>query len=255
MKAPEKKRLDLRLVELGLCETRSKAQALILSGSVLVNDTPETKAGALVSEEAEIRFKKGAEQDQKYVSRGAHKLVAALQSFSVSVVGKKALDVGASTGGFTQVLLEAGATEVIALDVGHSQLDWKIRSDARVRVLEKVNARNLSPEDLPFIPEVIVMDVSFISVTKILPALSRVGAEGHDLIILIKPQFEVEKGQIGKGGIVKDSSLFPVVIEKIKTAAMGSGYDFRGIIDSPILGTDGNREFLAYWNYRHGLKD
>lgn len=244
MKAPGKKRLDVLLVDRGLVQSRERAQALILAGSVLVKDVPCTKAGTSFPEDVAIRLR---EADHPYVSRGALKLKGALEAFRVSVENRLALDVGASTGGFTQVLLEAGATRVIAVDVGFNQMDWKIRQDPRVECIEKVNARNLTLEVVRQKVDVVTIDVSFISLEKIFPAVFALVAPGGDVISLIKPQFEVGREEVGKGGIVTSEAARKDSVERITKAAMALGWRRVGLIDSPITGTDGNIEYLAHW--------
>ena len=243
----ETERLDLLLVKLELTSSRERAQALILAGRVLVNDVPVTKPGTKISSQAHIRLR---EEGSPYVSRGAQKLIGALDGFSISVQGLVALDVGASTGGFTQVLLERGAPSVFAVDVGHNQLDWILRKDPRVRVMEKVNARNLSFDQIGQKVGIIVIDVSFISLDKILPAvLQFMGPQTH-LVCLIKPQFEVGRGKVGKGGIVRSETDRQEAVTKVTTFAESIGLAQRGLIESPITGTDGNQEFLAHWTLR-----
>ena len=238
-----KTRLDLLLVELGLAPSRERAQSLILAGKVLLADEPATKAGQAVKDEdrARVRLR---EQDHGYVSRGALKLLAALDQFGVQPRGV-GLDIGASTGGFTQVLLERGAAEVYAIDVGQNQLDWKVRSDPRVHVHEKVNARNLEFSLIGRTVDLIVMDVSFISITKILPALLVFATPETDWITLIKPQFEVGRERVGKGGIVVNEDDRLSAVAAVTSAAESLGLRRLGLIDSPITGTDGNHEYLA----------
>ncbi len=234
------------LVEQGLAPTRERAQSLILSGQVLVNDTPVTKAGQQVSIESVVRVRG---EDHPYVSRGGIKLAAALDSFSVPVQGRVGLDVGASTGGFTHVLLLRGALQVFAIDVGHNQLDWKIRNDARVIVHEKVNARNLSFALIDRKVDLIVMDVSFISIEKVLPALVQFSGPDTDWITLIKPQFEVGKENVGKGGIVTSEAARQQAVDRITVFGETLGLKRLGLIESPITGTQGNKEFLAHWRH------
>jgi len=241
---PKKERLDKLLVDRGLVSTRARAQAMILAGHVLVNDEPVTKAGSAVAPDAEIRLK---EPELKYVSRGALKLKAALDRFQVEVQDRLALDVGASTGGFTEVLLESGAREVHAIDVGTNQLAWKIRSDPRVKVREQYNARHLKYEDFNAIFDLVVMDVSFISVRLILPALAPVTRSGTEHLVLFKPQFEVGREWVGEGGIVQDQDHAREVLKETVEWADGIGLEFRGMTDSPIQGTDGNHEYLVHW--------
>lgn len=239
-----KKRLDLYLVERGLAPSRQRAQALILSGNVLVNDEPVTKAGSPVAEGAIVRVRG---EDHPYVSRGGLKLKRALDELRISVTGRVALDVGASTGGFTEVLLLNGAEKVFAVDVGHNQLDWKLRSDSRVVVREKLNARDMPFDEIGRKVEVIVMDVSFISIEKILPNLVQFATTETDWITLIKPQFEVGRENVGKGGIVTDETARLAVIDRITRFGETLGLRRIGLIGSPITGTDGNKEFLAHW--------
>lgn len=245
-----KKRLDTLMVERGLAETKSKARSLIMSGNVYVGGERIDKAGALVREGAEISVK---ESGLRYVSRGGLKLEAALKSFEIDVSAKTALDVGSSTGGFTDCLLQSGASRVYAVDVGYGQLDWKLRNDPRVVVREKLNARYLRPEDIGERVDIVVMDVSFISLTMVIPPAAGVLKPGGVLIALIKPQFEVGKGEVGKGGIVRDEEKHREVIEKIENFVRGLGFDVKGVIPSPILGAEGNKEFLiAAVNVRGG---
>lgn len=246
-----KTRIDALLVERGLVPSREKAQALLLAGQVLVNDAPVTKPGTRVASDAAVRLR--GELDP-YVARSAHKLIGALDAFSVEVRGRVALDVGASTGGFTQVLLERGATQVIALDVGHNQLDWKIRNDPRVIVLEKTNARTLTPEILGRTVDLITVDVSFISLELIFPALIAVSNASLDLITLIKPQFEVGRERVAKGGIVRDEGHRQAAVAQVTAAAERLGLRRLGLIESPLTGTDGNQEYLAHWKLSSLLK-
>jgi 23S rRNA (cytidine1920-2'-O)/16S rRNA (cytidine1409-2'-O)-methyltransferase len=236
-----KERLDKLLVARGLVETRAKAQSLILAGRVFVNDQRVDKAGHLIAAEATLRIK----ERLPYVSRGGIKLAAALDHFMVDPAGKHCLDVGASTGGFTDCLLQRGAASVVALDVGYGQLDWRLRQHPRVEVREQVNARYLSPEDFTKPFDLIVSDVSFISLTKILPAITPLMGAGGVLILLVKPQFEAGRSEVGKGGIVRNPVVQKRVVEEVGRAAIEEGLTSRGAIESPILGADGNREFLA----------
>jgi 23S rRNA (cytidine1920-2'-O)/16S rRNA (cytidine1409-2'-O)-methyltransferase len=239
-----KKRIDLLLVERGLAATRERAQGLILAGQVLVSDVPVTKPGQSVSEEAAIRIRG---DDHPYVSRGGIKLAAALEAFHISASGRSALDIGASTGGFTHVLLLNGAVKVFAVDVGHSQLDWLIRKDPRVVVHEKVNARNLEFALIGQKVDLIVVDVSFISLDKIFPAAMQFAHSETDWVTLIKPQFEVGKEKVGKGGIVTSEDDRQEVIRRLVAFAESLGLAHLGLIESPITGTQGNKEFLAHW--------
>jgi 23S rRNA (cytidine1920-2'-O)/16S rRNA (cytidine1409-2'-O)-methyltransferase len=244
-----KVRLDKLLVERGMVASRERGQALILAGKVLVNDQKIEKAGAPVEAEATIRL---LGDDLKYVSRGGLKLEKALEHWKVDVGGRICLDIGASTGGFTDCLLQHGAARVISVDTGYGQIDMKLRNDARVRLLEKTNARFLKPADVGEVVDLIVMDVSFISATMVLPAVvgagfpSHVPRDGRQLIVLVKPQFEVGREQVGKGGIVRDEAAQLAAVDKVRTAVVGLVVDQVDVIDSPILGAGGNREFLLY---------
>ena len=241
-----RERIDKLLVERGLADSRTKAQALVMAGAVLVNEQLIHKPSELFSQDANIRIKESA--TQRYVSRGGIKLEAALREFNVEVNGLLCLDVGASTGGFTDCLLQHGARRVVALDVGHNQLDWKIRNDSRVEVREAVNARHLTPDDFDDKFDLVTIDVSFISLTKIVRAVVALLTDAGRVIALIKPQFEVGKDEVGKGGIVKDPSQHARVISEVNAAAGSLGLKNAGVIESPITGADGNIEFLAlYW--------
>jgi len=236
-----KVRLDNLLVNRKLAESRQKAQAMILAGQVLVNDQRIDKPGRMVDEASEVRIKG---EQLRYVSRGGLKLEAALREFNVSVADLSCIDVGASTGGFTDCLLQHGARQVTAIDVGHNQLAWKLRQDRRVRLREGVNARYLSAGDFPERFDIATMDLSFISITKVLPALITVLKPGARIIALIKPQFEVGRNEVGKGGIVKDAAKHQRVINDISAFACSIGLTVEGVIESPISGADGNKEFL-----------
>ncbi|HUK91538.1 MAG TPA: TlyA family RNA methyltransferase [Blastocatellia bacterium] len=238
-----KHRIDNILVERGLAETRSKAQALVLAGSVLVENQRVDKPGKLFDPGSEIRLK---DAPTKYVSRGGLKLEAALTQFQIGAANKICLDIGASTGGFTDCLVQHGAKSVWALDVGHNQLAWKIRNDPRVVVIEGQNVRDLNPNQFDAAFAIVTMDVSFISLTKALPAVPPLLSGDSDIVALIKPQFEVGKGQVGKGGIVKDPEKHREVIRKIAEFADSIGLTTAGLIESPILGAEGNREFLIH---------
>jgi 23S rRNA (cytidine1920-2'-O)/16S rRNA (cytidine1409-2'-O)-methyltransferase len=241
MKNPARQRIDQLLVDRGLAESRAKAQALLLAGSVLVNGQKAEKAGQTVSIEAEVQL-----LDQlPFVSRGGIKLDAALTHFGIDVNGKVCLDVGASTGGFTDCLLQRGAARVYAVDVGTTQLDWKIRTDPRVVVKDHTNARHLQPADIGELCALAVCDVSFISVTLILPALPPMLIPEGEMVILVKPQFEVGREDVGKGGIVRDPELHAAACLKAQKAAESLGYR-TSLIDSPIHGAEGNREFLLH---------
>jgi 23S rRNA (cytidine1920-2'-O)/16S rRNA (cytidine1409-2'-O)-methyltransferase len=236
-----KERIDRILVDRGLAQTRSRAQAMILAGTVLVSDQRIDKPGQMVDSESEVRIKGDS---SKYVSRGGLKLEAALREFDIDPEGKLCLDVGASTGGFTDCLLQRGATRVWALDVGHNQLAWKIRNDARVVVIEGHNARDMPKERFGTTFEIATIDVSFISLTMVVPAVLSVVSDEADIVALIKPQFEVGKGEVGKGGIVRDPRKHRAVLNGIVGFAAGIELDTFGLVESPILGAQGNREFL-----------
>lgn len=238
----KKQRLDLLLAERDLAPSRSRAQALIMGGGVYVDGQKVDKAGTLVKNDAEITIK---DSSIKYVSRGGLKLEGALEHFNIDVNGMVALDVGASTGGFTDCLLQEGATKVYALDVGYGQLDWKLRNDDRVVVMEKVNARHLESNDIPELVDIVVMDVSFISLTKVIPSTIEFLKPKGLLVALIKPQFEVGKGEVGKGGIVRDENKHTQVVNKITKHLEELNFDIKGVIASPILGAEGNKEFLV----------
>ena len=231
------------LVERGLVGSREQGHGMILAGDVLVNDKPVTKAGSLVDAGSVIRFRS---TPLPYASRGGTKLEKALQEFQIDVSGKTALDVGASSGGFTDCLLAHGAREVFAVDVGYGQLDWKLRNDPRVRVYEKTNIRYLDVSALPRHAELATIDVSFISLKLVLPAVKKLLVPAGAIVALIKPQFEVGKGNVGKGGVVRSPAEHLRVIEEIKESAAQLGYAARGIVDSPLLGPKGNKEFFLH---------
>lgn len=238
-----KLRLDRLLVDRGLVESRERGQALIIAGQVLVNGQKQDKAGALVPGDAEIRMLGKA---HPYVGRGGLKLEAALREFKVSVEKKTALDVGASTGGFTDCLLQHGCSRVYAVDVGYGQMAWKLRQDPRVMVIERTNIRSMDPSLIPWPVDIVVIDASFISLEKVIPSVMQFLKPGSELIALIKPQFEVGKGQVGKGGIVRDEEQRTEVVEKVKAFFIETGLTINGVIPSPITGQDGNVEFLIY---------
>ena len=236
-----KERLDKLVLERGLAPSRERAKALIMAGQVVVGDHLADKAGLLVDITAEIRLKG---EPMPYVIRGGLKLEKGLDFFGIDVVGLLALDVGASTGGFTDCLLQRGARGVIAVDVGYGQLAWKLREDPRVLNLEKTNIRHLEPETLPEVPDLAVIDASFISLDKVLPPTLRLIKDGGTIIALIKPQFEVGRGQVGKGGVVRDEKKHLEVVETIRALAQSLGLLVLGVCESPILGPAGNKEFL-----------
>jgi 23S rRNA (cytidine1920-2'-O)/16S rRNA (cytidine1409-2'-O)-methyltransferase len=239
-------RLDTLLVERGLVATRERARALILAGQVRVNGQPATKAGHTVQPEDGVTLDT---PDHPYVGRGGLKLAHALDVFGITPAGRMALDVGASTGGFTDVLLQRGATRVVAVDVGHGQLDWKLRSDPRVVVMERQNARTLTPQQLPEDARrfhLITIDVSFISLRQILPVLPPLLHPGGDVVALVKPQFEAGREEVGKGGIVRDEGVHKRVVDEVTAAAQVLGLQRTGVVESPITGMEGNREFLLH---------
>ncbi|HEY0429935.1 MAG TPA: TlyA family RNA methyltransferase [Pyrinomonadaceae bacterium] len=242
----KKERIDKLLVEFGFADSRTKAQALVMAGVVVVNEKRIEKPSQEFPADAKIRIK-GKPAESKYVGRGGLKLEKALQEFQIRVTKYVCLDVGASTGGFTDCLLQNGVEKVVAVDVGTNQLVWKLRNDERVEVRENINARYLKPEDFSEQFDLIVMDVSFISVTKILPVLPPLLKMEGKIIILIKPQFEVGRGEVGKGGIVRDRDKHERIVSEINSFAANCGLRVSGVIDSPILGADGNKEFLALY--------
>lgn len=243
MAAIPKTRLDILLTERGLVPSRERARALILAGRVLVDGIAVAKAGTAVRADAAITL---TEPDMPWVGRGGVKLAHALDTFQVDVTGREALDVGASTGGFTDVLLSRGARRVVALDVGHGQLDWRIREDPRVIVMERRNARELQPDWLPGRVSVVVIDVSFISLRLILPVLPPVLDPGGDVVALVKPQFEAGRDEVGRGGLVLDTAIHEAVIERVTLAAQAAGLTRLAMTPSPITGATGNQEYFLH---------
>jgi len=242
MAKPGKSRLDVLLVERGLAPSRERAQAILLAGQVRVNGIRVGKAGSQVATDARIEI---AGETPRYASRGGLKLEGALEDFSVDPRDRICLDVGSSTGGFTDCLLQGGARRVYAVDVTIDQLDWKLRQDSRVVTIER-NARYLRADDLAESPSLMVMDASFISATKILPALVPIAPPGCDLLILIKPQFELEKRDVGKGGIVRDASLREKAVERVRAAAAEAGLEVIGVRPSRVTGAEGNQEYFLH---------
>jgi 23S rRNA (cytidine1920-2'-O)/16S rRNA (cytidine1409-2'-O)-methyltransferase len=236
-------RIDLLLVERTMAESRERAQAMIFAGQVLVNGQKVDKAGALVPDNSDIRI---LGKRLQFVGRGGVKLDHALREFHIAVEDKTALDIGASTGGFTDCLLQHGCKKVYAVDVGYGQLAWKLRQDPRVVVIERTNIREMAASLLPEKVDMAVMDVSFISLEKVIPSLLKFLMPASDLVALIKPQFEVGKEKVGKGGIVRDEAARTAVVERIKKCVQDLGFEVKGVIPSPILGQDGNAEFLLY---------
>jgi 23S rRNA (cytidine1920-2'-O)/16S rRNA (cytidine1409-2'-O)-methyltransferase len=237
-----RERLDSAMARRGLATSREAAQRLIMAGRVRVNSQPAAKPDLRVSADADIVVLAGAPE---YASRGALKLIAALDHFSIPVEGRRALDVGASTGGFTDVLLKRGAAHVIALDVGYGQILERLRVDPRVTILDRTNIRRVTAGDLPYAPDLVAIDTSFISLRLVLPAVLALAAPKADVIALIKPQFEVGKGKVGKGGIVRDPALRLAAALEIIAFARGLGLSVEGPIESPIEGAKGNREYLV----------
>ncbi len=241
MKHSSKIRIDQLLIERGLAESREKARALILAGQVLVDGHKSDKPGHSFAHDCRVEVL----ERMPYVSRGGIKLAAALDRFAIDVTGRICLDVGSSTGGFTDCLLQRGAARVWAIDVGHGQLDWRLRNDSRVTVREGVNARYLRAEDFPDKFDLAVCDASFISATLLIPAMAPLLAPGGEMVILVKPQFEVGRGEVGKGGIVRDPELHRAACDRVRDCIENLGFHAQ-ILESPIMGAQGNREFLLY---------
>ena len=247
--ATTRPRLDVALVDLGLAPSRERARALILAGQVTIDGQVVSKAGAPVKPDARVEL---AVPDHPYVGRGGLKLAAALDAFAVDPEGRRALDVGASTGGFTDVLLQRGAARVTALDVGYGQLHPKLRSDPRVTVLERTNARGLA--ELPYPPQLVVCDVSFISVRKALGPALRLAAPGWQAVVLVKPQFEAGRAEVGKGGVVKSNETRARVVREVAEAALGWDAETLGVVDSGLPGPKGNRELFLHLVHRPGAR-
>ncbi|MFA7344320.1 MAG: TlyA family RNA methyltransferase [Terrimicrobiaceae bacterium] len=237
-----KSRLDVALVERGLFDSREKARRAVMAAQVFVDGRPATKAGTMIPPLAKIELA----AKEKFVGRGGHKLEAALEAFQVDPAGRVCADIGASTGGFTDCLLQRGAAKVFAVDVGHGQIDWRLRQDARVDVREGLNARFLQPGDFDPAPTLVVADVSFISLTLIFPAIFALLPPESDMVVLIKPQFELSKAEVGRGGIVREEPLRLRAVEKIRSSINISGHRWVASITSPITGRDGNVEYLAH---------
>jgi 23S rRNA (cytidine1920-2'-O)/16S rRNA (cytidine1409-2'-O)-methyltransferase len=238
----KRERLDLLLVQRDLVTSREEGRRRILAAEVVVNERPVTKAGTLVDQTAAIRLKTVS----PYVSRGGFKLEKALRQFQIDVTDKIVLDVGASTGGFTHCLILHGARRVYSVDCGYGQLDWKLRNDPRVLVLERTNIRHLEASDLPSRADLATIDVSFISLRLVLFKVKTLLSGGGEIIALIKPQFEVGKGKVGKGGVVRSSAEHARVIDEIKATATGLGFTTQEVTESPLLGPKGNKEFLIH---------
>jgi 23S rRNA (cytidine1920-2'-O)/16S rRNA (cytidine1409-2'-O)-methyltransferase len=246
--AKPKERLDERVVREGLAPTRSQAQALILAGRVLVDDAPAGKAGQAVPEAARVRLRGG---ERRFVSRGGEKLAGALADLGIDPAGKVCLDLGASTGGFTDCLLQLGARQVVAVDVGYGQIDVKLRDDARVRLLERTNARRLAPADVPEAVELVTIDVSFISATLLLPRVRDVAPRAGGGV-LVTPQFAVGRERVGKGGVVRDDADRAAAVARVREAAEALGYVARGEAESRLPGPKGNREVFLWLEPRGG---
>ncbi len=238
-----KKRLDVLLVERGLAESRTRAQAYIMEGRVRHGDRVYTKPGEALDEETPLSVD---QPETEYVGRGGEKLAHALDRFGLDPTGLVALDVGASTGGFTDVLLRCGALRVYAVDVGYGELAWTLRQDPRVVVMERTNIRYL--QSLPEQPALAVIDVSFISLAKVLPTVWRLLSPDGRVAALIKPQFEAGRGQVGKGGVVRDPATHRAVLARVLSEAEAEGWHAAGLVNSPVLGRSGNREFLVLWS-------
>lgn len=245
----KRERIDKLLLDLGFAESRAKAQAMIMAGSVLVDERRVEKPAEVYPADANIRVKGGG-PETRFVGRGGLKLEAALRHFDIRPDGYVCIDIGSSTGGFTDCLLQHGAAKVFAVDSGTNQLVWNLRNDPRVVVMENTNARNLAPEEFPAKFDLAVIDVSFISVTKLLPVLLPLLKDDARIVALIKPQFEVGKGEVGKGGIVREAEKHERVVNEINAFAEDIGLRCLGVIDSPILGAAGNKEFLALYERR-----
>jgi len=250
----KRERIDKLLVERGLAESRTKAQAMVMAGVVLVNEQRVEKPSEQFASDSQIRVKHTDDPTSRYVGRGGLKLEAALREFQIDVRGAICVDVGASTGGFTDCLLQHGAAKVFAIDVGHNQIDWRLRNDPRVDVREGVNARYLQPNDFPATFDLAVIDVSFISATKILPAVVSLLKPDASLIVLIKPQFEVGRGEVGSGGIVRDEQKRLKAVDNVNGFAATLGLQTQGTIESPITGAEGNVEYLAHYSYHPASK-
>ena len=245
--AKSKTRLDAAILERGLVPSRERARALILAGQVTVNGQVVSKAGTPIAADARVEL---AAAEHPYVSRGGVKLAGALDAFGIEVTGRRALDIGASTGGFTDVLLQRGAASIIALDVGHGQLDWRLRTDPRVLVREGVNARGLSKDDVPYAPDLVTIDVAFISLRHILPPLPPLLAANADVVALVKPQFEAGRGEVGKHGLVTDPAVHEAVIAAVTEAATRAGFDRIAMAPASITGATGNQEFFLHLRKR-----
>ncbi len=242
----KRERVDRLLVERGLAPTRTRAQALVMAGRVLVGHRRVEKPSETLPPDAPLRVRGGDDPAARYVGRGGLKLEKALAEFRLDPAGLVCLDVGASTGGFTDCLLQHGAARVVALDVGHNQIDWRLRTDERVEVREGVNARHLSPDDFAGRFDLVTVDVSFISATKVLPALPPLLKDGGRVVVLVKPQFEVGRGEVGKGGVVRDDELRARVVREVAEAALAWRGETVAVVDSGLPGPKGNRELFLH---------
>jgi 23S rRNA (cytidine1920-2'-O)/16S rRNA (cytidine1409-2'-O)-methyltransferase len=238
-----RRRLDVELVRRGMAATPREAANVILAGRVTVSGRPATKPGSLVAPDEPVTV---LGPRRRYVSRGGEKLAAALDRFGIDPRGRRCLDAGASTGGFTDVLLAREAEHVVAVDVGYGQLAWRIRQDPRVTIMERTNVRSILPQDLPYRPDLTVADLSFISLATVIPALSGVSAAGGDLVLLVKPQFESSPAEIGRGGVVTDPAVWRRAVERVADACRAAGLGPRGLMASPVRGPAGNVEFLLH---------
>ena len=249
----EKERLDILLVDKGLCDSREKAKSSIMAGLVYVNGQRADKPGSSYDKSAEVELR---ENLNPFVSRGGLKLDKAIKHFGIELNGKQAIDVGASTGGFTDCMLKNGAVKVVAIDVGYGQLAWILRNDERVRNLERTNIRYVKPEDIDMAADFISIDVSFISLSKVLPAVKELlNREKGEVLCLIKPQFEAGREKVGKHGVVRDIAVHRQVVRNVITFAFGMGFLLKGLTYSPIKGPEGNIEYLCYLSLRDGIGD
>ncbi|MFN0141264.1 MAG: TlyA family RNA methyltransferase [Pyrinomonadaceae bacterium] len=242
----DKERIDVLIVDKGLADSRTKAQALIMAGVVLVDEIRVDKPSEKFEKNATIRLK-GASAENRYVGRGGLKLEAALEQFAIDPSGWNCIDIGSSTGGFTDCLLQHGARTVTCIDSGTNQLDWRLRRDERVEIRENTNARYLKPSDFTSLFDLAVVDVSFISLKKVLPAIVPLLKLSGTMVVLIKPQFEVGRGEVGKGGVVRESEKHQRVVNDINEFAEGLLLKGRGVVESPITGAEGNKEFLSFY--------
>ena len=249
-----RERIDKLLVEQGLADSRTKAQAMVMAGVVLVNEQRVEKPSDQFVPDVQIRIKHADDPTSRYVGRGGLKLEAALREFEIDVRGLVCLDVGASTGGFTDCLLQNGAAKVFAIDVGHNQIDWRLRNDPRVEVREGINARYLEPDDFPVSFDLVVIDVSFISLIKIFPSVAPLLKPDASMVVLIKPQFEVGRGEVGGGGIVRDEAKRIKAVNDVNEFASTLNLRLNKTIESPLTGAEGNVEYLAHYSYHPASK-